>query len=128
MRKETRTLQYFAGDYVVYVDQFANRYIVETLEPQAHDAFLHWNFFDEVLMRKEYFSPYVFEKTAAQILQTEPEIKQQLQEKVQSDSTFAKSDWAQLDFVYRNSKHYEETHLRYPITRLEKNVKLPLRK
>ncbi|MEM7036841.1 MAG: M14 family metallopeptidase [Bacteroidota bacterium] len=128
LRKENQKLRYFAGDYVVFVDQATNRYIVETLEPEAHDSFFHWNFFDEILMRKEYFSSYVFEKSAQELLQVEPKIKEELQEKIKQDSVFAKSDWAQMDFIYKRSKYYEPTHLRYPIARMEKNTKLNFRK
>lgn len=127
-RKEIQTVQYLTGDYIIYPNQVVNRYIIETLEPEAHDCFLRWNFFDEILGRKEYFSSYVFENTAKNLLDTNPELKKELQEKIQSDSTFAKSDWAQMDFVYRHSPHYEKTHLRYPVTRIESKVKLPLQK
>lgn len=124
LRKSTEEINYRRGDYVVYVDQVTNRYIVETLEPRAHDSFLHWNFFDEILMRKEYFSPYVFEETAKKLLEANPEWKTELQQAIQQDSVMAKSDWMQLDFIYKKSQHYENTHLRYPVARLEKNTKL----
>ncbi|HHG83675.1 MAG TPA: hypothetical protein ENJ82_02905, partial [Bacteroidetes bacterium] len=118
-RQENQKLHYLVGDYVIYTDQVSNRYIIETLEPEAHDSFLHWNFFDEILMRKEYFSPYVFEKTAQQLLDITPALKQELAEKVKADSTFAASDWAQMDFVYQHSQHFEPSYLRYPVTRME---------
>ncbi len=47
---------YQKGDYVVFVNQAANKYIIETLEPQAPDSFFAWNFFDSILMQKEHFS------------------------------------------------------------------------
>jgi hypothetical protein len=56
---------YYNGDSIVYVNQPINRLNVETLEPQGADSFFAWNFFDGILMQKEYFSPYVFEDTAA---------------------------------------------------------------
>ncbi|MEM6267926.1 MAG: M14 family zinc carboxypeptidase [Bacteroidota bacterium] len=128
LRRETQVLQFRAGDYVVFTDQVANRYIVETLEPEAHDSYLHWNFFDEIFQRKEYFSPYIFEETAQKMLETDPALKQKLQEKIQSDSSFVNNDWAQLDFIYRNSPHYEPSHLRYPVVRINEKQKLPLAK
>ena len=128
VRKETQQVQFWAGDYVAFVDQEANRFIVETLEPQGVDSYLSWNFFDPVLSRKEYFSPYVFESEAVKLLETEPKIKQELQEKIKADTAFAKSDWAQMDFVYQRSKHMEPVYMRYPVARIEKNTKLPLAK
>lgn len=122
-----QTLQYYAGDYVVYANQPVNRYIVETLEPQATDSFFNWNFFDSILDMKEHYSAYVFEDTATEILKNNPSLKAKLEEKKASDEVFAKNGTAQLDFVYKNSDYYEKTHNRYPVARLTSNVKLDLK-
>src|SRR6185312_1067922 len=68
-------VKFYEGDYVVYTNQPLNRYIVETLEPQGVDSFFAWNFFDSVLGEKEYFSDYVFEDVAADLLKKDPELK-----------------------------------------------------
>ncbi|MFC3364579.1 M14 family zinc carboxypeptidase [Pedobacter fastidiosus] len=120
-------LQYYAGDYIVYVNQPTNRYIVETLEPQATDSFFNWNFFDSILDMKEHFSAYVFEDTATELLKNNPALKAKLEEKKASDPDFAKNGSAQLDFVYKNSDYYEKTHNRYPVARLLNDVKLDLK-
>lgn len=112
------------GDYVVQVNQVANRFILETLEPQAPDSYFAWNFFDGILMQKEYFSSYVFEEIAAEILRKKPELKQELETKRKQDPEFAKSGRAQLDFVYKHSPHYEPTHQLYPVGRLVEDVEL----
>ncbi|WP_432707938.1 M14 family metallopeptidase [Pedobacter sp.] len=119
-------LHYYAGDYVVYVNQPQNRYIVETLEPQATDSFFNWNFFDAVLGQKEHYSAYVFEDTAAALLKENPALRKQLEKEKANNAEFAKNQAAQLDFIYKNSDYYEKTHKRYPITRLVKDTKLPL--
>jgi hypothetical protein len=121
------TLQYYAGDFVVYANQKTNRFIVETLEPQATDSYFNWNFFDSILDMKEHFSAYVFEDTAADLLKSNPELKNKLEAKKASDADFAKNAAAQLDFVYKNSDYYEKTHNRYPVARLETDVKLNLK-
>ena len=126
-RKEPVEVQLYKGDYVVFVNQDANRYIVETLEPQAHDAFFAWNYFDEILMQKEYFSSYVFEDTAEELLEKDPELREKLKQAVASDSVLAANPRAQLDFVYKHSPYYEPTHLRYPVFRMEENLKLSLK-
>ncbi|TXK45766.1 hypothetical protein FVR03_12165 [Pontibacter qinzhouensis] len=125
---ETRSMprQFMKGDYVVYLNQETNRYLVETLEPQATDSFFNWNYFDAVLMQKEYFSSYVFEDLAAEILQQNPQLRQELETKKQQDAEFAKNARAQLEFVYHNSPHYEYTHNLYPVARLMQPLKLPL--
>jgi len=118
VEKRVILLPYFAGDYVVKTDQITNRYIVETLEPQAPDSWFAWNFFDGILMQKEYFSPYIFEDEAAEMLRNDPDLKAELEEKKNSDKKFAESAYAQLDFIYKKSKHYEPTHQRYPVMRV----------
>jgi hypothetical protein len=120
-------LKYYAGDYVVYVDQPQNRYIVETLEPQATDSFFTWNFFDSILDQKEHYSAYVFEDTATGLLQNNPELRARLEQEKAKDTAFAKNPAAQLEFVYRNSNYYENTHLRYPIARLQSSIQINLK-
>jgi hypothetical protein len=71
----TEAFQARAGDVWVTLDQPAARYAVETLEPEAHDSFFRWGFFNGVLEKKEAFSAYVFEDTALQMLQDEPALK-----------------------------------------------------
>jgi hypothetical protein len=110
---------FYAGDYVVFTDQESVRFIVETLEPQAPDGYFAWNFFDAILQQKEYFSPYVFEDTAAKLLREDAVLRRKFEEKKADDTKFAEDAYAQLDFIYRNSPYYEPTHRVYPIARLE---------
>ncbi len=122
VKVEKRNLQlpYHKGDFIIATNQPAARYIVETLEPQAPDSFFAWNFFDGILNQKEYFSAYVFEDVAAEVLKKNPELKKKLEEKKAADPKFAESAAAQLDFVYRNTDYYEPTHRLYPVARVMK--------
>lgn len=115
-------VNFYAGDYLVFTNQIKNRYIVETLEPQAVDSFFAWDFFDSILGQKEHFSDYVFEEVAAELLKNDLELAERLRlEKLKNADNF----WA-LDWVYQNSKYYEKTHKRYPIGRLISPVNLDL--
>ncbi|WP_344851623.1 M14 family metallopeptidase [Pedobacter jeongneungensis] len=122
-----QNLQYYAGDFAVYANQPVNRYIIETLEPQATDSYFNWNFFDSILDMKEHYSAYVFEDTATELLKNNPELRSALEAKKSADPEFAKNGAAQLDFVYKNSDYYEKTHNRYPVARLLTDVKLDLK-
>ena len=126
VNKETRTWQFFKGDYVVYADQATNAYIMAALEPQAPDSYFAWNFFDGILNQKEYFSSYVFEDLAAQLLAEDPALRARLEAKKAADEAFAQSARAQLTFIYKNSPYYEPTHRLYPIARLMSLQKLPV--
>ncbi len=118
LEKKWMKRQYYKGDWLISTSQPTARYIIETLEPQAPDSFFSWNFFDGILSQKEYFSAYVFEDAAAELLKKDPELKKKLEEKRADDPKFASSAAAQLDFIYRQSEYYEPTHKLYPIARL----------
>jgi len=116
--KNTKTMTFRKGDYYIPLNQNANRFLIETLEPQGEDSYFAWNFFDPVLRPKEGFSDYVFEETASDFLKKNPEVKKRLEDRKATDSVFAKSARAQLNFVYQNSPYFEPAHLRYPVYRV----------
>ncbi|GAB2783200.1 hypothetical protein HNQ93_002273 [Hymenobacter luteus] len=118
VRPVRQSLAFLRGDYVVTLSQPAARYLIETLEPQATDSFFAWGFFDSILQQKEHFSDYVFEDIAANLLRQKPELRAQLEAKKKAEPAFAASAQAQLDWVYRQSEHYEPSHLRYPVLRV----------
>ena len=118
VRTEPQTIPFYKGDYLVFANQTTNRFIVETLEPQGIDSFFTWNFFDSVLDQKEYFSDYIFEDTAADLVKKDPALRQKLEAKRAADKAFAENADAQLDFIYRQTPYYEKTHNRYPVYRL----------
>ena len=120
-------VNFYSGDYVVYVNQPQNRYIVETLEPEGVDSFFAWNFFDSVLGQKEHFSSYVFEDEAASLLSNDEELAKLFQEEKGKNPELFKTASATLDWVYRHSDYYEKTHLRYPVGRLINNINLDLK-
>jgi hypothetical protein len=119
VQTEKITIQMRAGDYIIPLNQASKRYLVEVLEPEAQDSFFNWNFFDSILQQKEGFSDYVFEEKAQRILANFTNEQQeaffQLKEQ---DSTFAQSNYAQLDWIFKRSAHYEVAHMRYPVYRL----------
>jgi hypothetical protein len=111
-------MKFYKDDFIIFVNQPSNRYIVETLEPQGMDSFFAWNFFDGILQQKEWFSPFSFEETAKELLSSDKKLKEQFEKKKNNDNEFEKSRKKQLYYLYRNSAYYENTHNRYPIARL----------
>lgn len=106
------------GDVIVPIDQDRARYIVEALEPEAMDSLFRWNRFDSILQQKEYFSPYVFEKTAEKLLADDQALREEFKARKQSDPVFSSDRRAQLTFLYQRSDNYEQSHRKYPIARL----------
>ncbi len=106
------------GDYYIPMNQEANRFLMETLEPQGEDSYFAWNFFDAILGQKEGFSGYSFEDIAAKFLENNPDVKAKLEERKANDTSFAKSANAQLNFVFQNSPYFEPVNMRYPVYRI----------
>ena len=117
VQKENKKMIYQAGDYAVPCKSINARFIVETLEPHATDSYLAWNYFDAILQQKEWYSPYVFEDEAAELLKTDKQLKARFDQKLKEDEAFAKDPSQQLYFIFKNSVHYEPTHNLYPIAR-----------
>ena len=114
-----KQMKFRKGDYYIPLNQAANRFLIETLEPTAADSYFAWNFFDGILGQKEGFSGYSFEDIAADYLKTNPELKTKLAQRVATDTAFAKNGRAQLNFVYENSPWTEPDYLRYPVYRVK---------
>ncbi|PNQ73791.1 hypothetical protein C1T31_05510 [Hanstruepera neustonica] len=119
VRINEESIAFRKGDYLIPTNQPAMRYLLETLEPNAPDSFFNWNFFDTILQQKEGFSPYVFEDEAIIILRDNPKLKSEFENKKNSDSEFANNWYAQLNWIFERSNHYENAHLQYPIFRLK---------
>ena len=117
-KKSTKTIQFRKGDVYIPTNQNGVRYLLETLEAEATDSFFNWNFFDTVLQKKEGYSAYVFEDIAENILAKNPKIKAAFEEKLIKDKVFANNPRMQLDFVYKNSPHYETAHLMLPVFKI----------
>jgi len=107
------------GDYLIPMNIGKNRFIIEVLEPDAPDSYFNWNFFDANLQQKEWYSAYVFEDKAAQLLVENRELKMEFEQKKKDDKEFAKNAQAQLYWIYKQSKHYELSHNRLPIFRID---------
>lgn len=117
----TESLVYEArpGDVIVRLDQDRARYVVETLEPLAHDSFFRWGFFDSVLNRKERFSDYVFEDEAENLLETEPGLRERFEAWKRENPALLTSAEHVLGFIYETCARYREPeHMRVPIFRM----------
>ena len=116
--KHTKKVHFREGDLLIPTRQPGIRYLMETLEPQGADSFFNWNFFDTVLQRKEGFSPYVFEDVAIEMLQQDSLLLQEFETKKEAELNFANNWYAQLNWIFERSEHFEEAYMTYPIYRV----------
>jgi len=117
---EKQQVQFYAGDLVIPVRQEKIKYLLEMFEPKASDSFFRWNFFDNILDQREYFSSYGFEENALKYLNDHPEFKAKFEEKRKTDDEFAKNHRAQMAYIYNNTEWLEKTWKRYPVGKIFK--------
>jgi hypothetical protein len=115
---EVDTVTGRVGDILVPMGQATDALVMEILEPRCADSFFAWGFFDSILQQKEWFSDYVFEDIAAEMLRNDPALEAALRAERERDPAFAKDAWAQLYFVYQRSPYFEGSYQRYPVVRV----------
>jgi hypothetical protein len=115
---ERGAMELLPGDVLVPMGHPTDRLAMEILEPRAADSFFAWGFFDAILQQKEWFSAYVFEDIAAELLAKDPALRRELEAAKAADRTLAKDAWGQLYWVYQRSPYFEPGHQLYPVGRL----------
>jgi Zinc carboxypeptidase len=114
-----QTLKFRKGDWYIPMNQKANHFLMQVLEPAGEDSYFAWNFFDPILGQKEGYSAYAFEEKAEEFLKNNPAVKEKLEQRRATDTAFAKNGRAQLQFVYQNSPYAEPGFMRYPVYRVK---------
>lgn len=118
LEENIRPVHLWEGDWIVPVDQVAGRFVIHALEPEMPDSWFVWNEFDAILQQKEYFSDYVFEDLAAEMLRKDAGLRAAFEAAKDADTELSVNAGRQLDWLYRNSPYYEPTHRVYPVYRL----------
>ena len=113
----TEKVPYFAGDFLIKTGQKSKRYIIETLEPTATDSYFRWGFFDSSLQQKEWYSGYIFDTTAARMLEEDDALRRDFEVAKSADPQLAESGRYQMYWLYKRSSLYERPG-RYPVTRI----------
>jgi len=115
-QSDQRTIE--KGAAIVRLDQPNAKVAVHLLEPEGPDSLVRWGFFNAVFEQKEYAEGYALEKLARQMLDADPKLKAEFEEKVRSDEKFAADPRARLTFFYQRSPFWDERLNRYPVMRI----------
>ena len=116
---ERTQIHFTKGDVVIAMGTPFDRFVVELLEPDGPDSYFNWNFFDAVLQQKEWYSSYVFEDEAANLLASDLQLAASFDSMKLTTPGFADNAQWQLYWIYQQSPHYENAHMRLPIFRIE---------
>ncbi len=123
--KFSQTTAFPAGTVVLWLHQRAARVAINALEPEAPDALSAWGFFDAVFEQKEYAEDYVMESMAEEMLKNDTHLQTEFETKLATDTTFAKSPSARLNFFYQRSPYWDQQMNVYPVARLMVQASLP---
>lgn len=107
------------GWIFVPIAQPNSRLLLTLMEPTSGDSFLNWGYFNAHFEQKEYMEDYVAEEVGQQMLQSNPELARQFEERLAKDPDFAKSASARLDFFYRRHPSYDQQLNVYPVLRTD---------
>jgi hypothetical protein len=126
VERRTETMEFPAGSVVVPVAQPLGKLVLNLLEPQAPDSFAKWGFFNAIFEEKEYAEHYVLEALAREMMQSNPELKQEFEALLASDPDFAASPAERLRFFYKRSPYWDPQMNLYPVGRITSVLDLPL--
>lgn len=118
--KEVRTFP--ANSVLVSTRQETSNVLIHLLEPASNDSLVYWGFFNTIFEMKEYFSDYIMEKIAAEMLAKDAELRKEFEEKLKDDA-FAKSARARLQFFYQRSPYADKRIGVYPVGRIMKEFR-----
>lgn len=110
--------RFYAGDYLISANQENAYFLASVLDARSVDSYLSWGFFDIIFQQKEYFSPYIFEDQAIEMLAQDEELARDFKAWQEANPEQVGNAWAVLSFIYRRSEYYESEHLRYPIAEI----------
>ena len=108
-----------ANSVLVRLDQTAANAAIHLLEPNSGDSLAAWGFFNAIFEFKEYFSDFVMEKIAAEMLAKDENLRKEFEEKLK-DENFAKNPRMRLNFFYGRSPYFDKRVGVYPVGRITK--------
>lgn len=113
--REERTLM--PGTLVYPTNQVGAKLLAHMLEPEGPDSLAQWGFFNVMFEGKEYFEEYAMEPVAKRMLDTDPKLRSEFEERLK-DEKFAKNSRARLQFFYERSPYYDVWLNKYPVVKL----------
>lgn len=105
------------GTVIVPVGQPRAKLLLHLMEPEADDCLARWGFYNALSTRVEYFEDYAMEPYARKMLEADPALKAEFEERLK-DEEFAKNPRARLQFFYELSEFEDEVYSKYPVVRL----------
>jgi hypothetical protein len=114
---EKQTRRFPAGSVRIATDQPLGDLAVLLLEPNSPDSFFQWGFFLEILSPTEYVEEYVMQPMAERMLAEDAQLRAEFEQKLASDSTFARNPQERLQWFYQRTPFFDGEWNLYPVAR-----------
>lgn len=112
-----------AGSLLISTHQRAAKVLAHLLEPGSADSFVAWGFMNGIFEQKEYAEEYVMEKAGEDLLVQQPGLRRVFDERVRTDSLFAHTPAARLNWLFQHSPWGDPAIGLYPVGRLQTSEK-----
>jgi len=109
------------GSLFVPIAQPSARLVVHLFEPRAEDSFLAWGFFNAAFERKELHDRYVLEGLAEELLERDPLVASEFEQKLAEDADFRTSPAHRLAFFVKRLPPTDPWFFVYPVCRIPTN-------
>lgn len=120
------TMSFPPGSVVVPMQQRAARIAMQWLEPMGPDSALRWGFFDAIFEQKEYGEDYVLERLARNLMEADPKLKAEFEQRVAIDAKFAADPSQRLNWFLQRSPWWDGRIGLYPVGKVDSVRGLPL--
>ncbi len=115
---EQKNVSIRGGDYIFYTKQPLVGILIYLLEPNTNDSFVKWGFFNSIFEYKEYFEVYSMEPIAQKMYDENSQLREEFNNKINSDEKFKNSVEARLNFFYEKSEYYDKKFNIYPVLKV----------
>lgn len=107
-----------AQSVVIPMDQPAAKIIAACLEPKGPGSFVYWGFFDAIFEQKEYTEAYVIEPLITKMLEDDPKLKAEFENKKSADTSFAKNPAHIVRWFYMKTPWFDQRMNIYPVGKI----------
>jgi len=115
---ETMEREFPAGTYWLPLDQPSPKVAAFLLEPMSPDSFFAWGFMSRIMERKEWFSDFVMEPIAQQMMQADPALAEEFEKALADDEELRGNPHGRLEFFYRKTEHADPDWRLHPVGRV----------
>lgn len=103
------------GWFEVNTQQKTGELAVHLLHPEAPDSFFSWGEFNTIFQRTEYMENYALLPYAKNMLEANPKLAAEFNQKIKQDTHFANDPQSRLNWLYEKTPFYDSAYLSYPI-------------